>query len=78
MSYFTNISRKGKVPYGKFPFAINVLESPSNHVPIGMAFSATATDAGLAVWRLTVHGVKVRGRYVVIDGEFIELSNAAV
>jgi hypothetical protein len=78
MSYFTNISTKGKVRYGKFPFAISVLESPSNHVPIGMAFSATATDAGLAVWRLTVDGEKVRGRYVVIDGEFIELSKAAV
>jgi hypothetical protein len=76
--YFTNISTKGKVRYGKFPFAISVLESPNNHVPIGMAFSATATDAGLAVWRLTVHGVKARGRYVVIDGEFIELSKAAV
>ena len=60
MSYFTNISNKGKVRYGKFPFAISVLESPENHIPIGMAFSATATDAGLAVWRLTVRGVKVR------------------
>jgi hypothetical protein len=78
MSYFTNISTKGKVRYGKFPFAISVLESPNNHVPIGMAFSATATDGGLAVWRLTVYGEKVRGRYVVIDGEFIELSKAAV
>jgi hypothetical protein len=46
MSYFTNISTKGKVRYGKFPFAISVLESPNNHVPIGMAFSATAIDAG--------------------------------
>jgi hypothetical protein len=79
MSYFTNISTKGKVRYGKFPFAISVLESPNNHVPIGMAFSATVTDGGLAVWRLKVDGVKVRGRrYVVIDGEFIELSKAAV
>jgi hypothetical protein len=76
--YFTNISTKGKVRYGKFPFAISVLESPDNHIPIGMADSVASTDAGLAVWRLTVHGVKVRGRYVLIDGEFVELSKAAV
>ncbi len=77
MSYFTNISTKGKVRYGKFPFAISVLESPNNHVPIGMAFSATATDDGLALWQLTVHGVKVRGRFVVIDGEFVKPGDAA-
>ena len=47
--YFTSISTKGKVRFGKFPFAISVLESPDNHIPIGMAFSVTATDAGLAV-----------------------------
>ncbi len=46
MSFFTNISTKGKVRYGRFPFAISVLESPNSHVPIGMAFSATATDGG--------------------------------
>jgi hypothetical protein len=75
MRYFTSISTKGKVRFGKFPFAISVLESPDNHIPIGMAFSATTTDAGLAVWRLTVRGVKVRGQFVVIDGEFVELGD---
>jgi hypothetical protein len=77
MEYFTNASTNGKVRYGKFPFAISVLESPGNHLPIGMAFSATATDAGLAVWRLTVRGAKVPGRFVVIDGEFVQLMDAA-
>jgi hypothetical protein len=77
MEYFTNASTKGKVRYGKFPFAISVLESPGNHLPIGMAFSATVTDAGLAVWRLTVRGAKVPGRFVVIDGEFVQLMDAA-
>jgi hypothetical protein len=73
MAYFTNISTKGTVRYGKFPFAVTVLESPDIYKPIGMAFSARATDAGLAVWRLTVHGEKVRGRFVISDGKFIEL-----
>ena len=74
--YFTNISTKGKVRYGKFPFAISVLESPDNYVPIGMAFSATATDAGLAIWRLTVRHVRVPGRFVIIDGEFVQIVEA--
>jgi hypothetical protein len=78
LSYFTNISTKGKVRYGKLPFAISVIESPKNYVPIGMVYSVTSTDAGLAVWRLTVQDVELRGRFVVIDGEFVELSEAAL
>ena len=74
--YFTNISTKGKVRYGKFPFAISVLESQDNYLPIGMAFSATATDAGLAIWRLTVRHLRVPGRFVIIDGEFVQIMEA--
>ena len=77
MRYFTNISTKGKVRYGKFPFAISVLESPDNYIPIGMADSVTATASGLAVWRLVVHGVELHGRFVDIDGQFFELRTAA-
>jgi hypothetical protein len=72
MSYFTNISTKGRIRYGKFPFAISVIESPDSYMPIGMAFETRETDAGLAIWRLTVRGAKVAGRFVVIDGEFIQ------
>ena len=77
MRYFTSISTKGKVRFGKFPFAISVLESPDNHVPIGMASSVTATDGGLAIWRLTIGNVQVPGRFVVIDGEFLKFVDAA-
>jgi hypothetical protein len=77
MSYFTSISTKGNVRYGEFPFAISVLESPDNHTPIGMASSVTATDGGLAIWRLTIGNVRVPGRFVVVDGEFVSLGDAA-
>jgi hypothetical protein len=75
--YFTNISTTGKVRYGKFPFAISVLESPDNYIPIGMADSVTATDAGLAVWHLVVQEAEVPGRFVIINGEFVKLGDAA-
>jgi hypothetical protein len=36
-------------------------------MPIGMA-SCTGWDAaGLAVWRLTVEGVDVSGRWIIVD-----------
>jgi hypothetical protein len=76
MAYFTNISTNGKVRYGKLPFAVTVLESRDTYKLFGMAFSAKATDDGLAVWRLTVHGEKVRGRFVIIDGKFIEIRHS--
>ena len=75
--YFTNISTKGKVRYGKFPFAISVLESPDNYIPIGIADSVTATLDGLAVWRLVVNEARVPGWFVIINGEFVKFGHAA-
>jgi hypothetical protein len=77
MPYFTDISTVGKVRYGKFAFAISVLEAPNTHAPIGMAFVHGRTDDGLVVWRLTVRGAKVLGRFVVITGQFIEIGKRA-
>ena len=73
------LTRSGWSPLTRsapFPFAISVIESPEAYVPIGMAFSATATDAGLAIWRLTVRHVRVPGRFVIIDGEFVQIVEA--
>jgi hypothetical protein len=75
--YFTNISTKGTVRYGRFPFAISVINSPEDYVPIGMAVSITSTDAGLAVWRLSIQEAEVPGRFVIVDGEFVQLMDAA-
>jgi hypothetical protein len=73
--YFTNISTKGKVRYGKFPFAVSVIGSPEVYVPIGMAVSVTSTDAGLAVWRLTIRDAEMPGRFVIVDGEFVKIGD---
>jgi hypothetical protein len=39
-------------------------------MPIGMAFGAGCTEAGLATWRLTVHGAGVPGLWMIVDREF--------
>jgi hypothetical protein len=74
--YYTNISTKGKVRHGKFPFAISVIESPDSHVPVGMAYAYGRTDAGLAIWWLTVCDAQIPGCFVVIDGEFVQLEDS--
>ena len=39
-------------------------------MPIGMASQCGRTDDGLAVWRLTVHGVGVPSRWIIVNREF--------
>jgi hypothetical protein len=63
-------SATGLVRYGQFPFSIGVLEAPDNFMPVGMNSEVGWTEGGLAVWRLTVHGVEVPGRWVLVDREF--------
>ncbi len=70
-SYFANIGpTRGPVRFGNFPYAIGVLESRGNNMPVGMAFEAGRTDGGLAVWRLVVDGAEVPGLFVIVDREF--------
>jgi hypothetical protein len=70
MEYLTNISGSGPVRYGRFPGSIGILGAPDQPMPIGIA-SCTGWDSdGLAVWRLTIHGVDVPGQWLIIDREF--------
>jgi hypothetical protein len=46
------------------------LESPDDHTLIGMALSVGWGEGGVSLWRLTVHGVEVPGRWIVVDREF--------
>ena len=50
--------------------AIGVLGSPGNNMPIGMALGAGRTEDGLAIWRLTVRGAEIPGRWIIADREF--------
>jgi hypothetical protein len=70
MEYFTNASVSGPVRYGQLPGSIGVLEALDKPMPIGMAFASGRTEGGLPVWRLTVDGDDVPGRWVIVDREF--------
>jgi hypothetical protein len=61
---------QGSVFYRALPGSIGVLESPTNHLPVGIAMAGGWTEDGLAVWQLTVQGVAVPGRWVIVDREF--------
>ena len=45
-------------------------EPPDHPMPIGTAYEAGWDPAGLAVWRLTVDGDDLPGRWVIVDREF--------
>jgi hypothetical protein len=73
MEYFTNACTKGRVRYRQLvASAIGILDSPDNNMAIGMAFHSGRSTDGLALWRLKVRGADLPGRWVVIDGQFIE------
>jgi hypothetical protein len=46
--YCANISQNGPVKYDDIPGSIGVLESPDNHMPIGIANCRTWNENGLA------------------------------
>ena len=68
--YFAHISAAGPVRYRQVPGAIGVLDDPKNSMPIGMAMCKGWDRDGLAVWRLTVRGADVPGRWIIVDREF--------
>jgi hypothetical protein len=71
--YFAHIGGAGPVRYGQVPGSIGVLASPDHPMPIGMASCIGWDRAGLAVWRLTVEGDDVLGRWIIVNREFRQL-----
>ena len=76
MESFTNASGPGSVGFGQHPGSLGVLETLDKPMPIGMANCTGWDPAGLAVWRLTVDGADVPGRWVIIDGRFVPVERA--
>jgi hypothetical protein len=73
MPYFANIGPlTGPVKYRDTRVAgsIGVLESPTNHMPIGQADCKTWDENGLAVWQILIRGQPIKGRWVIVDREF--------
>jgi hypothetical protein len=69
-AYSTNFGGAA-IRYGEVPGAIGVLESPDNHMPIGMAFPLGWTAEGLALFRLVIGGEEIPGRWVCRARRFV-------
>lgn len=76
MRYYANISESGPIRRGVSPSSIGVHDSPAGAMPIGIANSFTWDSAGLAAWRLTVHGRELPGEWIIVDREFRPLRRA--
>jgi hypothetical protein len=71
-TYYSNAGpAPGPVFYRALPDSIGVLQAPDDHMPVGMALAGGWTEDGLAMWRLTLHGVTVPGRWIFVDREFV-------
>jgi hypothetical protein len=68
MSYYTNIGPRSGPILGRH--RLGVLQAPGDRAPIGMALAIGRDDNDLEVWELTVGGVDLPGRWVVVDREF--------
>jgi hypothetical protein len=61
------------VRYNRYPFSIEVLQAPDDFMLIRMADQAGRTSDGLAMCRLNVNRADVRGRWVIVDREFLAI-----
>jgi hypothetical protein len=72
MSYYANIGPRSGPNLGRHRLAaIGVLQSPDDRTPIGMALAVGRDDDEVEVWELTVRGVELPGRWVVVDRQFV-------
>ena len=71
MAYFTSIeSQKDRDLNRAIPWITNVLLSPDDPAPIGMAFHLGPNGAGRPLWKLNIDGIWVEGRFAIVDREF--------
>jgi hypothetical protein len=68
--FYANITKLGPLKYRDVIGSIGILESLDNLMPIGQADCKTWDENGLAVWKLTVRGQPVEGRWIIVDREF--------
>jgi hypothetical protein len=76
--YYTNASRSGSVMDGQLASPIAVIGSPTGGLPIGTALAVGHTWEHLAVWRLHVGTDDLPGKFVIQDGEFVEVAQTAI
>jgi hypothetical protein len=76
MSYFVETPARGRVLLGQLPRVISVFDSSDPREVVGLAVEFDRTQHGWAVWRLVVSGADLPGRWVIVDGEFVQLGDA--
>jgi hypothetical protein len=69
--YFTTSGPKfGPILWRDRSRAIEVFKGTDDRRPIGMALEIGQTEGGVALWKLTVQGDEVPGRWIVVGREF--------
>jgi hypothetical protein len=61
----------GFLMFGAVRHEISVLEAPEDLMSVGTAICCGLDAAGVALWRLIIRGAELRGRWIVLDREFI-------
>jgi hypothetical protein len=64
---------KGRVLFGQLPWVIGITEAPDKPLLVGTAMRRGSTEDGQAMWSLKVRGAEVPGRFIIIDGRFVEV-----
>ena len=73
MQYFADAIVDKCIRWGQSPLLVGVLESPKDHIPIGIAREIGSGETNTPVWSITIRGVTMPGRFVIIDGEFMQI-----
>jgi hypothetical protein len=60
------------VRYNKLSHTIGVADKPGYVMPIGLASLEDKSADWLGFWALRVNGVDVPGRFIIVDGRFVE------
>jgi hypothetical protein len=63
----------GRVRCDQLSHTIGAADKPGYVMPIGQANQVGKTDDGLALWALRVKAADVPGRFIIVDGRFVEV-----
>src|SRR3954465_1287892 len=68
--YFSHFGPAGPLKGSDAPGCLGVLSAHDQHLPVGGASRLVPDEDGNAVFRLTVHGAALEGRWLLIEHEF--------
>jgi hypothetical protein len=77
MSYFTDASIRGPVRCIPIPWKIAVHSSSQGRALIGIASKVGTTKLRNPVWSLKVRDADVPGKFIIVDGRFVQFGSAS-